>query len=104
MRQIRTSEQAYQSAWLEWDSVTTIPDQIISYCEDEFWIYDADLCGYRDIQFVVRENDVESYWNVAHAWWWQTEPEWDLRNEFDISQIPQVHFAYPRVTRDWLIL
>jgi hypothetical protein len=104
MRQVRTSLQPYQSHWLIWDGNHAIPDQIISYCEHEFWVYDADVCGWRDIQFVVRENDVESYWNVAHAWWIQHEPEWDLRNEFDISQTDSVSFRYPTINRDWLKL
>lgn len=104
MRQVRHSVQPYESAWMEWESDQALPDQIIQYCEQKFWVYDADVCGCRDIEFVVREHGIESYWQVEHAWWIQTEPEWDLRNEFDIKQIPQVQFTYPRINRNWLQL
>lgn len=104
MRQVRTSQQPYQSDWLTWDSEPVITDQIMSYCEHEFWIHDADVCGWRDIQFVVRENHTVTYWKVEHAWWIQHEPEWDLRNEFDISQMDSVSFSYPNINRDWLKL
>jgi hypothetical protein len=104
MRQVRYSEQEYQSAWLEWDLSKEIPDQILAYVEEEYWIYDSDTCGNDTFEFVVRENHTETYWKVEHAWWWQTEPEWDLVNEFDIEQIDTVSFSYPKMNRDWLKL
>jgi hypothetical protein len=104
MRQVRTSDQEYQSAWLEWDILESIPDQILSYCEDEFWVYDADVCGWRDIQFVVRENNKDTHWKVEHAWWIETDLEWQLKNEFDVTQIESVSFSYPSLNRDWLKL
>jgi hypothetical protein len=104
MREVRHSEQEYQSVWLEWDSGVTIPDQILNYLREEYWVYDADVCGNDTFQFVVRENGTETYWQVEHAWWIEWEPEWVCRNEFDVTQIPQVHFAYPTKNRDWLKL
>jgi len=104
MRQVRYSEQAYQTAWLEWDSGVAIPDQIVNYLQEEYWIYDADTCGNETFQFVVRENEVDTYWEVDHAWWIEYEPEWTMRNEFDIKQVDSVIFEYPRINRDWLQL
>jgi hypothetical protein len=104
MRQVRHSEQPYQSAWWEWDSLSAIPDQILDYVREEYWIYDADTCGNETFQFVVRENGVETYWQVEHAWWIEHDPEWDLPNEFDIEQIGTVSFSYPQLNRDWLKL
>lgn len=104
MRQIRTSEQLYQSAWWEWDSELTIPDQILNYVQRKYWVYDADTCGNRTYQFVVRENGSETYWQVEHAYWIEYDPEWDLPNEFDIEQIDTVSFSYPQLNRDWLKL
>lgn len=87
-----------------WDGLNTIPDQIIQYMETVYWIYDADTCGNETLQFVVRENGVETYWEVEHAWWIERDPEWDLKNEFDIKQVDSVIFEYPRINRDWLKL
>lgn len=70
----------------------------------KFWVYDSDSCGDETIQFVVRENDVETYWQVKHTWWIDYDPEWDLKNQFDVEQISCAEFTYPRVNRDWLKL
>lgn len=104
MRQVRSSDQSYQSDWMTWDSLNTIPEQIIQYMETVYWIYDADTCGNETLQFVVRDSGVETYWEVEHAWWIEYEPEWDLPNEFDIKQVDSVIFEYPRINRDWLKL
>jgi hypothetical protein len=104
MREVRHSEHAYQSAWLEWDSCVAIPDQILNYVQEEYWVWDADVCGNDTFQFVVRENGTETYWQVEHAWWIQYDPEWQLKNEFDFEQIDTVSFSYPTLNRDWLKL
>jgi hypothetical protein len=104
MRQIRTSGQPYQTPWREWDGDATIPDEILLHMEDAYWVYDCDTCGDATIQFVVREHDAETYWQVDHAWWIEYEPEWCVRNEFDVQQIDAVTFAYPRMNRDWMKL
>lgn len=104
MRHIRTSGQPYTSAWREWDSEKSIPDQILHYMEDTYWVYDCDTCGDASIQFVVRDQGVETYWQVDHAWWIEYEPEWCVQNEFDVEQISSVNFEYPRINRDWMKL
>ena len=104
MRQVRYSEQEYESAWLEWDTQLAIPDQILDYVREEYWVYDADVCGDDTFQFVVREHGAETYWEVEHAWWITYDPEWELHNEFDLKQIDSVQFEYPTKNRDWLQL
>lgn len=104
MRQWRTSGQPYQSAWREWDNNVAIPDQILNYMEHTHWVYDCDTCGGATMQFVVRDNHVDTYWQVNHAWWIELEPEWCVQNEFDIERIESVNFGYPRINRDWLKL
>lgn len=104
MRQVRHNRQSYQDAWLEWDSHTSIPDQIMEHVRRKYWVYDSDTCGSSVYQFVVRENGSETYWFVTHDWWIEHDPEWACVNEFDISQMLSVDFEYPRVDRDWLKL
>jgi hypothetical protein len=104
MRLIRTSDLPYKSDWLVWEPQGDVTEQILQYAQEHYWVYDADVCGWRDIQFVVRDNGAETFWEVEHAWWIEHDPEWELRNEFDLKQIESVQFEYPTKNRDWLLL
>lgn len=104
MRQVRYNGQSYKDDWLEWDSETTIPDQIIQYLQNKYWVYDSDSFGNETFQFVVRENLTDTYWEVEHVWWIDYDPDWTMNNEFDIKQVLTVNFDYPRINRAWLKL
>lgn len=104
MRLVRHSEQPYTSDWLCWDDQSPIAQQIEQFLQDNYWVYDADVCGTCTHQFVVQQHGETTFWQAEHHWWIEYDPEWICGNEFEIQQTDAVLFDYPTRNRDWLTL
>ena len=95
---------SYTQPWVSFTTTQELHKYLITWMEHHYWVYDADTCGDRTVHFVIRQDQTETYWRVCQTWWIEYEPDWEMRNEFEITRMDQAQFEYPKVARDCLRL
>lgn len=88
--------------WIETDE--TDPVKVIEkFYYDNCFIYDADICGDRSVEFAFEIDGKIEYYKLDYSWYIDYDPEWEIHNEFTIEKIEKPKTRFP-ANRDWLIL
>lgn len=83
---IRFASLSTDARYFRWN-FTQHPFDFAHWVKEEEWVWDSDNCGDRTEFYVVMDGDKVTYWKVEHSWWIDYEPEWEIHNVFEITEI-----------------
>lgn len=86
-------------------SSSKLSRNVVSVIDSNHHVNDADVCGDEDHYAVTTEDfKTFTFHKVAHSWWMEYSPEWEIHNTFDYEEVDAVPFEFPTAIRDWIIL
>lgn len=87
--------------WKKIDA-NSFEDVVMYYFDNHIKVYDADVCGDTKNFFAVFDGNVTKYFRLDYSWYIEFEPEWQLRDDFSLTEIPKEETKGLIEFRDWI--
>ena len=84
-----------------WEETNKTEAQILDEIRKDCWVYDADTCG-DDTLYVAFSSG--KYYKIYHDWYITYDPEWEIHNSVEITEVRKEETKDIVSDRDWLIL
>lgn len=95
----------YCSDWRKKNWVETFlsEKEILYFLKKEMFVYDSDNCG-EDISYVGFSSG--KYFKIFHSWYIEHDPEWQINNDFEITEVTKEEATHKGVIsdRNWLFV
>jgi len=98
-----TSGSGTPSKWKAVDA-SSFTDVINRYYSDEIRVYDADNGGEDVYYFGVTDGVTTKYYRLAHDWYIDWDPDWNIYNNKEIVEIAHSEAVGIPGDRDWVEL
>jgi len=85
--------------WIETNLNET--DTIMSHFRKFVQVHDADICGDKIMFF---EFDNGNCYRLSYSWWIEYDPEWDLKEEIEITKVKKEETKNLYSNRNWLVV
>ena len=77
-----------------------------NYMEEEYKVWDADICGDMYADIAVKDGDTIRYFKASYSWWIEPDTEEWIHDEVMVEEVEEqkIRFKFPIINRDWVIL